>query len=152
MSDFTKQTVLIKKLSEFDDFEFPNYQTDQASGVDLKASIENSLLINPWEKELIPTGVALSIPKGMEAQIRPRSGLALKHGITVLNSPGTIDSDYRGEIKIILINLSNNKFEINRNDRIAQMVFAKVSQVNFKAVNDLDDTIRGGGGFGSTGN
>ena len=152
MSDFTKQTVLIKKLSEFDDFEFPNYQTDQASGVDLKASIENSLLINPWEKELIPTGVALSIPKGMEAQIRPRSGLALKHGITVLNSPGTIDSDYRGEIKIILINLSNNKFEINRNDRIAQMVFAKVSQVNFKAVNDLDDTIRGEGGFGSTGN
>mgnify|MGYP001314512199 CR=1 FL=1 len=152
MSDFTKQTVLIKKLSEFDDFEFPDYQTDQASGVDLKASIENSLLINPWEKELIPTGVALSIPKGMEAQIRPRSGLALKHGITVLNSPGTIDSDYRGEIKIILINLSNNKFEINRNDRIAQMVFAKVSQVNFKAVNDLDDTIRGEGGFGSTGN
>ena len=92
------------------------------------------------------------MPKGMEAQIRPRSGLALKHGITVLNSPGTIDSDYRGEIKIILINLSNNKFEINRNDRIAQMVFAEISQVNFIEVNDLDDTLRGGGGFGSTGN
>ena len=88
----------------------------------------------------------------MEAQIRPRSGLALKHGITVLNSPGTIDSDYRGEIKIILINLSNNEFEINRNDRIAQMVFAEISQVNFEEVNDLDDTLRGGRGFGSTGN
>ena len=92
------------------------------------------------------------MPKGMEAQIRPRSGLALKHGITVLNSPGTIDSDYRGEIKIILINLSNNEFEINRNDRIAQMVFAEISQVNFEEVNDLDDTLRGGRGFGSTGN
>ena len=88
----------------------------------------------------------------MEAQIRPRSGLALKHGITVLNSPGTIDSDYRGEIKIILINLSNNEFEINRNDRIAQMVFAEISQVNFEEVNDLDNTLRGGEGFGSTGN
>ena len=92
------------------------------------------------------------MPKGMEAQIRPRSGLALKHGITILNSPGTIDSDYRGEIKIILINLSNNEFEINRNDRIAQMVFAEISQVNFEEVNDLDDTLRGGRGFGSTGN
>ena len=92
------------------------------------------------------------MPKGMEAQIRHRSGLALKHGITVLNSPGTIDSDYRGEIKIILINLSNNEFEINRNDRIAQMVFAEISQVNFEEVNDLDDTLRGGRGFGSTGN
>ena len=92
------------------------------------------------------------MPKGMEAQIRPRSGLALKHGITVLNSPGTIDSDYRGEIKIILINLSNNEFEINRNDRIAQMVFAEISQVNFEEVNDLDNTLRGGRGFGSTGN
>ena len=103
-------------------------------------------------KALIPAGISISMPKGMEAQIRPRSGLALKHGITVLNSPGTIDSDYRGEIKIILINLSNNEFEINRNDRIAQMVFAEISQVNFEEVNDLDDTLRGGRGFGSTGN
>ncbi len=152
MSTPAKQIVLIKKLSIFDDFEFPKYQTDQASGLDLRASIEKSLFIRPWEKMLIPSGISISMPKGMEAQIRPRSGLALNHGITVLNSPGTIDSDYRGEIKIILINLSNNKFEINRNDRIAQMVFAEISQVNFKEVNDLDDTIRGGRGFGSTGN
>ena len=151
MSIPAKQTVLVKKLSKFDDFELPEYQTDQASGVDLRASIESSLLIKPWEKALIPAGISISMPKGMEAQIRPRSGLALKHGITVLNSPGTIDSDYRGEIKIILINLSNNKFEINRNDRIAQMVFAEISQVKFEEVNDLDETLRGGKGFGSTG-
>ena len=92
------------------------------------------------------------MPRGLEAQIRPRSGLAFKHGITILNTPGTIDSDYRGEIKIILINLSNNEFEINRNDRIAQMVFAEISQVNFEEVNDLDNTLSGGRGFGSTGN
>ena len=93
MSIPAKQTVLVKKLSKFDDFELPEYQTDQASGVDLRASIESSLLIKAWEKALIPTGISISMPKGMEAQIRPRSGLALKHGITVLNSPGTIDSD-----------------------------------------------------------
>ena len=143
--------VLIKKLSNLNDFPLPTYQSDEAAGVDLCASIEESMKILPWEKEIIPCGISISMPRGLEAQVRPRSGLAFKHGITILNTPGTIDSDYRGEIKVILINLSKQEFLIHPKDRIAQMVFSNVSQVKFKEVDDLDTTKRGTDGFGSTG-
>jgi len=143
--------VLIKKLSNLTDFQLPTYQSDEAAGVDLCASIEEPMKILPWEKEIIPCGISISMPRGLEAQVRPRSGLAFKHGITILNTPGTIDSDYRGEIKVVLINLSKQEFIIQPNDRIAQMVFSNVSQVKFKEVDDLDATKRGTGGFGSTG-
>ena len=144
-------SVLIKKLSNLSDFQLPTYQSDEAAGVDLSASIEESIKILPWEKEIIPCGISISMPRGLEAQIRPRSGLAFKHGITILNTPGTIDSDYRGEIKVVLINLSKQDFLIHPKDRIAQMVFSNVSQVKFKEVNNLDLTKRGADGFGSTG-
>tara|TARA_B100000579_G_scaffold359538_1_gene316319 strand:+ start:212 stop:667 length:456 start_codon:yes stop_codon:yes gene_type:complete len=143
--------VLIKKLSNLKDFDIPAYQSDEAAGVDLSASIEQPVKILPWEREIIPCGISLSMPRGLEAQIRPRSGLAFKHGITILNTPGTIDSDYRGEIKIVLINLSKKEFLIQPKDRIAQMIFSEVTQVNFKEVDDLDSTNRGIDGFGSTG-
>ena len=142
--------VLIKKSDS--SVKLPIYKSVGASGMDLMAFIKEPVNIKPNSSLLIPTGIAVAFSENYEIQIRPRSGLAAKNSISVLNTPGTIDSDYRGEIKIILINLSNNKFEINRNDRIAQMVFAEISQVNFIEVNDLDDTLRGGGGFGSTGN
>ena len=144
-------SVLIKKLSSLSDFKLPTYQSDEAAGVDLSASIEKPIKILPWEKEIIPCGISISMPRGLEAQIRPRSGLAFKHGITILNTPGTIDSDYRGEIKVVLINLSKQEFLIHPKDRIAQMVFSNISQVKFKEVNDLDTTKRGVDGFGSTG-
>jgi len=144
-------SVLIKKLSSLSNFQLPTYQSDGAAGVDLSASIEKPVKILPWEKEIIPCGISISMPRGLEAQIRPRSGLAFNHGITILNTPGTIDSDYRGEIKVVLINLSKQEFLIHPKDRIAQMVFSNVSQVQFKEVNDLDTTKRGADGFGSTG-
>tara|TARA_Y100000741_G_scaffold22207_1_gene16201 strand:- start:1255 stop:1710 length:456 start_codon:yes stop_codon:yes gene_type:complete len=143
--------VLIKKLSNLKDFNIPAYQSDEAAGVDLSASIEQPVKILPWEREIIPCGISISMPRGLEAQIRPRSGLAFKHGITILNTPGTIDSDYRGEIKIVLINLSKKEFLIQPKDRIAQMIFSEVTQVTFKEVDDLDSTNRGIDGFGSTG-
>tara|TARA_B100001029_G_C14971039_1_gene400226 strand:+ start:4 stop:459 length:456 start_codon:yes stop_codon:yes gene_type:complete len=143
--------VLIKKLSNLKDFDIPAYQSDEAAGVDLSASIEQPVKILPWEREIIPCGISISMPRGLEAQIRPRSGLAFKHGITILNTPGTIDSDYRGEIKIVLINLSKKEFLIQPKDRIAQMIFSEVTQVTFKEVDDLDSTNRGIDGFGSTG-
>ena len=143
--------VLIKKLSNLSDFQLPTYQSDEAAGVDLSASIKEPVKILPWEKEIIPCGISISMPRGLEAQVRPRSGLAFKHGITILNTPGTIDSDYRGEIKVVLINLSKQEFIIEPKDRIAQMVFSNVSQVKFKEVDDLDTTKRGNDGFGSTG-
>jgi len=143
--------VNIKKTSKLKDFDIPSYQTDQAAGVDLSASIETSIKIRPWEREIIPCGISIAMPRGLEAQIRPRSGLAFKHGITILNTPGTIDSDYRGEIKVILINLSKDEFIIRPKDRIAQMVFTSAIQVKFKEVENLDQTRRGDGGFGSTG-
>jgi len=151
MSEMKSPAVLIKKLSNLSDFQLPTYQSDEAAGVDLSASIEESLKILPWEKEIIPCGISISMPRGLEAQVRPRSGLAFKHGITILNTPGTIDSDYRGEIKVVLINLSKQEFLIHPKDRIAQMVFSNVSQVKFKEVDDLDATKRGTDGFGSTG-
>jgi len=129
----------------------PEYKTDMSSGMDLKANIENEIILNPGERELIPTGLFISLPKGYEAQIRPRSGLAINYGITVLNAPGTIDADYRGEIKVILINLSQKPFTINDGDRIAQMVINKVEQISWDEVKELDKTQRGSGGFGHTG-
>ena len=143
--------ISIKKLSKLDNFKIPSYQSDEASGVDLSASINSQMQIHPWEREISPCGISISMPKGFEAQIRPRSGLAFKHGITILNTPGTIDSDYRGEIKVVLINLSNTSFTINPGDRIAQMIFANTTQVEFEEVNDLEKTTRGDSGFGSTG-
>ena len=143
--------ISIKKLSKLNNFKIPSYQSDEASGVDLSASINSQMQIHPWEREIIPCGISISMPKGFEAQIRPRSGLAFKHGITILNTPGTIDSDYRGEIKVVLINLSNTSFAINPGDRIAQMIFANTIQVEFEEVDDLEKTRRGDSGFGSTG-
>ena len=145
-----QNTVLIKKLNN-NSFDLPKYQTEGSVGVDLSAFIENDILIKPNERELIPTGIALSLPQNIEGQVRPRSGLSLKYGITVLNSPGTIDSDYRGEIKVILINHGNEDFLIKNNDRIAQLVFNEVVKVSFKEVKDLDQTSRDQKGFGSTG-
>ena len=129
----------------------PQYQTDASAGMDLMAYLEKPIKISPGEFKLISTGIYLKIPKGYEAQVRPRSGLALKNGITVLNSPGTIDSDYRGEIGVILINHSKIDFEIKSGDRIAQLVFAKHAKFNLKNVKKIDSSLRGEGGFGSTG-
>ena len=143
-------TVLIKKLNN-NSFELPKYQTEGSVGMDLSAFIENDILIKPNERELIPTGIAVSLPQNIEGQVRPRSGLSLKYGITVLNSPGTIDSDYRGEIKVILINHGNEDFLIKNNDRIAQLVFNEVVKVSFKEVKDLDQPSREQKGFGTTG-
>lgn len=133
--------------------ELPKYATVGSAGMDLYANIENdsSVTINPMERKLISTGLKLAIPSGYEAQVRPRSGLAIKHGITVLNTPGTIDSDYRGEVKVILINLSNEPFTIQDGDRIGQMVIAKYETTEWDEVKNLDDTERGDGGFGHSG-
>ena len=131
--------------------ELPKYETAFSAGMDLRASLEHTVVLKPMERTLIPTGLSLELPIGFEAQIRPRSGLALKHGITVLNSPGTIDADYRGEIKVLLINLSNSSFEINHGDRIAQMIIATHAQVSWQEVELLSETVRGAGGYGHTG-
>ncbi len=128
----------------------PSYQTDGAAGMDLFAAIDKPIELSPLERILIPTGLKLSLPSNMEAQIRPRSGLAFKQGITVLNAPGTIDSDYRGEIKILLINLGLNIFKIEHGARVAQLVIAPITQANLNVVLTLDATQRGHGGFGST--
>ncbi len=129
----------------------PAYATEQSAGVDLKALLTEPVVLQPLERTLVPTGLYIALPKGYEAQVRPRSGLAAKHGITVLNSPGTIDADYRGEIRVILVNLSQQPFEIVPGERIAQMVIARHEQVEWEEVDQLDDTQRGAGGFGSTG-
>lgn len=129
----------------------PAYATENSAGMDLKANITETVCIQPNERKLIPTGIRIALPFGYEAQIRPRSGLALKHGITVLNAPGTIDADYRGDIGVILVNLSQQPFFIEPNDRIAQMVIAKYERVEFESVDSLDETERGEGGFGHTG-
>ena len=129
----------------------PTYKTTGSSGMDIRAKIKEPILLNPGERATIPTGLYLEIPNNLEAQIRPRSGLALKHGITVLNTPGTIDSDYRGEILVILINLSSTTFKIEDGDRIAQLVVATVEKITWKNVKLLTETNRGLGGFGSTG-
>jgi dUTP pyrophosphatase len=131
--------------------ELPSYATLLSAGMDLRANLNESITLNPHQRALIPTGLFIALPEGYEAQIRPRSGLALKKGITVLNSPGTVDADYRGEIGVILINLSNESFIIENGERIAQMVIAKYEQISFEEVSTLDETQRGSGGFGSTG-
>ncbi len=129
----------------------PQYATEQSAGVDLRANLEGPVILEPMQRKLLPTGLFIALPKGAEAQVRPRSGLALKHGITVLNSPGTIDADYRGEICVILVNLSEEPFVINDGERIAQMVIARHEQAEWESVDVLDDTERGAGGFGHTG-
>ncbi|MDA8101177.1 MAG: dUTP diphosphatase [Nitrospiraceae bacterium] len=129
----------------------PHYQTEHSAGVDLYAAVEADFVIEPGRWKLVPTGIAVAIPEGYEGQVRPRSGLALKHGIGMLNGPGTIDADYRGEIGIILFNFSEQPFPVNRGDRIAQMVFAKLTKASFRTVDGLNETKRGAGGFGHTG-
>ena len=132
-------------------FDLPSYQSALAAGLDLRANLSDKILIYPMERKLIPTGLFIALPEGYEAQIRPRSGLAIKYGITVLNSPGTIDSDYRGEVGIILINLSNERFVVNSGDRIAQMVISKHEQIKWEVIESLPKSNRGEKGFGSTG-
>lgn len=143
--------VNIIQLPHAENLPLPAYATQDSAGVDLMAAIGSDLRLAPMQRMLVPTGIAIALPRGFEAQVRPRSGLALKSGITVLNTPGTIDADYRGEIKVILINLGTEEVTISRGDRIAQMVIAPVSQVAWQQVETLDDTARGAGGFGSTG-
>ena len=140
--------LLIKKLHK--NIILPEYKTDGSSGMDLMANIEQPVKILPGEKKIISTGIMVAIPEQYEIQIRPRSGLAAKNGISVLNTPGTIDSDYRGEIKVILINLGKDIFQINKNDRIAQMIVCPIIKVELKEVESLPETVRGEGGFGST--
>jgi len=141
-----KVKIVNKSLNEL-----PEYSTKHAAGMDLRANLNEEVILEPFERKLIPTGLFIELPVGYEAQVRPRSGLALKKGITVLNSPGTIDADYRGEIMVILINLSSEKFVIQHGERIAQMVVAAHETVNWERVEILEDTTRGEGGFGHTG-
>ena len=150
MTDTANATIKVKVLDN--SITLPKYETGSSAGMDIRAFIpEGKIEIEPQERKLIPTGLCLEIPKGYEVQIRPRSGLALKHGITVLNSPGTIDADYRGELRVILINHSAERFSITNEMRIAQMVVAQFSRVDLFEVEDLSETDRGEGGFGSTG-
>ena len=129
----------------------PQYATKQSAGMDLRANIDEPIVLHPMERRLIPTGLFIALPEGYEAQVRPRSGLALKHGLTVLNAPGTIDADYRGEVGVVLINLSQEDFVINAGERLAQMVIARHEQAQFHLVEELDETERGAGGYGHTG-
>ncbi len=129
----------------------PTYATSQSAGMDLRANIDTPIVLQPMERCLVPTGLYIALPEGYEAQVRPRSGLAYKHGITVLNAPGTIDADYRGEIGVLLVNLSSESFTINDGERVAQMVIARYEQASFEPVNTLDETERGQGGYGHTG-
>lgn len=131
--------------------ELPKYETKNSAGMDLRANIKEGIIIRPLDRALIPTGLHIALPEGYEAQIRPRSGLALKKGITCLNTPGTIDSDYRGDVGVILANISNEDFVVNPGDRIAQMIINKVERAEFELVESLDETERGEGGFGHTG-
>lgn len=147
----SKITVAITSLPHADNLGLPVYATGQAAGMDLCAAIANDMVIEPGKRALVPTGFSIALPEGYEAQIRPRSGLALKNGITVLNSPGTIDADYRGEIQVILANLGNEAFTITRGMRIAQMVVAAYACVTWDEVSSLPESERGAGGFGSTG-
>ncbi|RYE31623.1 MAG: dUTP diphosphatase [Hyphomicrobiales bacterium] len=144
-------TVLLQRLPHGADLPLPAYETAGAAGLDLRAAISENLSLAPGERALVPTGLAMQLPEGFEGQVRPRSGLAVKHGVTVLNAPGTVDSDYRGEVKVPLINLGQQPFAIARGDRIAQMVIAPVTRAVLAEVAELDATTRGAGGFGSTG-
>ena len=143
--------VRIVQLDHAKDLPLPSYETDHSAGMDIRAAVGDRTTIWPGGRTLVPTGLKIELPVGYEAQIRPRSGLAIRNGITLLNSPGTIDADYRGEIKVIMINHGDQEFEINHGDRIAQMVIAPVTQVQMQPVEELNDSERGEGGFGSTG-
>lgn len=146
-------TVRVAPLPHFEGLALPAYETAEAAGMDLRAAVEEAapMTLAPGARAMVPTGLTIALPPGFEAQVRPRSGLAAKHGITCLNSPGTIDADYRGEVKVILINLGHEPFVIKRGERIAQMIIAPVTRAELKAVSVLDETSRGAGGFGSTG-
>ena len=143
--------MVLVSVQNQSNFDLPSYATKASSGVDLKAVVDTPVTLEPLERRIIHTGLKIALPEGYEAQIRPRSGLAAKHGISILNSPGTIDSDYRGEIRVILVNLSNKVFTINSGDRIAQLVLTKYEKINWKITKELPETKRGIGGFGSTG-
>jgi dUTP pyrophosphatase len=139
------------KIVNHSPFALPQYATPHSAGMDLRANIAEPLTLAPLQRELVPTGLFIELPAGYEAQIRPRSGLAAKHGVTILNTPGTIDADYRGEIKIILVNLSHTPFTLQPGERIAQMIIARHEQIIWQSVANLSDSTRGSGGFGSTG-
>lgn len=147
----TDVNVKLVQLAHGKDLPLPEYATIHSAGVDLIAATDADITLKSLERALVPTGIAIALPDGYEAQIRPRSGLALKHGISLVNTPGTIDADYRGEIKVLIINLGAENFTVTRGMRIAQMVVAPVSRVAFESVESLDDTARAAGGFGSTG-
>jgi dUTP pyrophosphatase len=147
-----KINIIITKLDNLKDLPLPKHATEYSAGVDLMAAIEENIVLKPMERVLVPTGIAVAIPNGFEAQVRPRSGLSIKHGITVINAPGTIDSDYRGEIKVPIINLGQENFTISFGMRIAQMVISQYHHINWDIVDDLPESVtRGVGGFGSTG-
>ncbi|MCH2038730.1 MAG: dUTP diphosphatase [Rickettsiales bacterium] len=151
MSDSSLLELKIKQLEHAQGLDLPLYATSGSAGMDLHAAVESDVVLQPGERKLIPAGIAIALPVGYEAQIRPRSGLAYKHGLTVLNSPGTIDSDYRGELKILLVNLGNDAFTVERGMRIAQMVISSYIQVAVVPSENLEESERGAGGFGSTG-
>ena len=142
---------MLVKIINRSAFPSPAYATEMSAGMDLKANISEAVLLEPLQRAMVPTGIYLALPEGTEAQVRPRSGLAAKFGISVLNAPGTIDADYRGEVKVILVNLSNEPFTVNPGERIAQLVLARYERIEWDEVETLDETCRGEGGFGSTG-
>lgn len=143
--------IQLKRLPGNEDVPLPQQMSEWAAGFDVHAAVSEPVVLEPGQRALIPTGFAMAMPRELEAQVRPRSGLAFKHGITCLNTPGTIDADYRGEVKVLLINLGQEPFAINRGERIAQIVFQRVPQVTLEEVSELSDTVRGSGGFGHTG-
>lgn len=143
--------IAVRRLPHGAGLPLPSYATPDSAGLDLLAAVEEPVALAPGQRRLVPTGLAIALPGGFEAQVRPRSGLALKHGVTVLNAPGTVDADYRGEVGVILINLGDAPFVIQRGDRIAQLVVAAVSRAAWRLAEDLETTTRGAGGFGSTG-
>lgn len=143
--------VALRQEPGSEDLPLPAYESAQAAGMDLRAAVTDALVVAPGERAMVPTGIRIALPSGTEAQVRPRSGLAIRHGISMVNSPGTIDADYRGEVKVLLINHGQEPFTIQRGDRIAQMVIAPVLQADWEIVDDLEATVRGDGGFGHTG-
>jgi len=149
--NYSDLTLYIKKLDHASDLDLPDYSSDQAAGMDLRAALQVPVRLEPGSRALIPTGLQMALPDGYEAQVRPRSGLAWRNGITMLNTPGTIDADYRGEVKVIVINHGDEVFTIHHGDRIAQMVIAPVLQIQVRETDDLPESGRGEGGFGSTG-
>ena len=151
MSVHDEPEIRIQKLPHFDGLSLPSYATAGAAGMDVEAAVEADIMLAPGRRAAVPTGIAIAIPAGFEVQVRPRSGLALKHGVTVANAPGTIDSDYRGEVRIMLINLGEDDFTVTRGMRIAQLVVAPVSLARLELADTLETTDRGSGGFGSTG-